>query len=90
MPNTTCLIFLQAPALQPGAFELGLEDLYVFQGLWIQEALQCSGGELMRGPSYLRYSLLKSLVLLRIQRLLAPVRAAHGDRPRQLRVQKWV
>ena len=44
----------------------------------------------MRGPSYLRYSLLKSLVLLRIQRLLAPVRAAHGDRPRQLRVQKWV
>ena len=88
VPNTTCLIFLQAPALQPGAFELGLEDLYVFQGLWIQEVLQCSGGKHRRGPSHLRYSLLKSLVLLRIQRLLAPVSAAHGDRSGQLRVQK--
>jgi hypothetical protein len=45
VPSTTCLIFLQAPALQPGAFELGLEDLYVFQSLWIQEAShsQCGG-----------------------------------------------
>jgi hypothetical protein len=51
VPSTTCLIFLQAPALQPGAFELGLEDLYVFQSLWIQEAShsQCGGKQRAAG-----------------------------------------